>query len=101
MIKEFKHETIIITKEAFFYLKAENRKKAQCSPLSEEQLEKAWERIRYKNRGASMEKHPITDNELRISPDCFNFRFDQIKEMLTANGFTFRQDGFIEEGCYM
>lgn len=101
MIREFKHETIIITKEAFFFLTQENRKKAMCSPLSEEQLEKRWTRIRFRNRGASMEKHPIAENEIRISQDSFSFRFDRIKEMLTANGFIFRQDGFIEEGCYL
>ena len=101
MIREFKNETIIITKEAFFFLKNEDRRKAGCSIFNDEQLEKWWARMRYRNGGASNEKHPISDNEVRISKDSFNFRFEQVKEMLKANGFTFRQDGFIEEGFYM
>ena len=101
MIREFKNETIVITKEAFFFLKNENRKKSNCTLFNQEQLEQWWSRMKYRNGGASKEKHPIGENEVRISKDSFNFRLEQVKEMLMANGFTFRQDGFIEEGCYM
>ena len=100
MIREFKNETIIITKEGFFFLTQKNREKARCTPLTAEQLEARWKRIRYRNGGAGSE-HPIAENEIRISKDSFNFRFEQIKEMLKADGFDFRQDGFIQEGCYM
>lgn len=98
---KFKHETIIITKEAWCFLRNENRKKAGCVSLNEEQLEKCWARIRYRNHGANSEKYPIADNEIRIDCDSFNFRLEQVKEMLTANGYTFRQDGFIVEGIYI
>lgn len=101
MIREFKNETIIITKEGFFFLKNASRRKAGCQELSLEKLEQWWARMRYRNGGASNIKHPINDNEVRVSKDSFNFRLDEVKAMLHAEGLTFRQDGFIEEGCYM
>lgn len=99
-MREFKNETIIITKEAWCFLKNENRKKAGCAPLNEEQLEKCWGRM-YRNNGANYEQYPIADNEIRIERDSFNFRLEQVIEMLTENGYTFRQDGFIAEGIYV
>lgn len=98
-MKEFKAETIVITKEAWLFLRQENRKKAGCAPLNQEQLEKAWTRVaRFRNNGASYEEYPIADNEIRIMRGSFNFTLEQMKEKLKANGFTVRQDGFIAEG---
>ena len=101
MIKEFKNPTIIITKEAWKVLTIKNRIKAHCSQMTDEQLESRWFRMRYRNGGASDKIHPINSNEVRISKDSFNFTLDQIKEILKEYTFTYREDGFIEEGCYM
>ena len=82
-MKEFKLETIVITKEAYLFLKQENRKKAGCDPLNQEQLERVWARVsRFRNNGASYEKHPIAENEIRIMRGSFNFTLEQMKELL-------------------
>ena len=96
-MREFKNETIVITKEGWFFLKQENRKKAGCQLMTQEQLEKAFGRIQYRNDGAGKD-HPIVDNEIRISKGSFNFRLEQMKQMLKDNGFDFREDGFVIEG---
>ena len=101
MIREFKNPTLIIEKDAFLFLVNQNRLAVGCTALPPDKLEQRWTRMRHRNGGASQEKHPITENEVRISKDSFNFSLEVIKSVLPAKGFTFREDGFIEEGCYM
>lgn len=100
-MKEFKHETIIIEKKGWQFLRQQNRINAGCTPLSQEQLEKAWDRIKYRNSGANPDTHPIAENEIRISPDSFGMRWDNVKFLLKENGFKQRQDGYEIEGFYL
>ena len=98
-MKEVRLETIIISKEAWKFLRQEDRKKANCRLLTDEGLEKIWKRI-WRNFGASNETHPIGENEVRIERDTFNQRWDRVKEILKENGFEYRTDGFVVEAIY-
>ena len=98
-MKEVRLETIIISKEAWKFLRQEDRKKANCRLLTDEELEKSWKRI-WRNFGASNETHPIGEDEVRIERDTFNQRWDRVKEILKENGFEYRTDGFIQEAIY-
>ena len=87
-MKEFKHETMVITKEAWKFLRNADRVKGGYSELKDEQLEKVWSKT-----------HPIAENEIRVENDSWNtFRIEEAKQKLTENGFAYRQDGFVAEG---
>lgn len=98
-MKEVRLETIIISKEAWKFLRQEDRKKANCRLLTDEELEKCWKRI-WRNSGASNETYPIGEDEVRIERDTFNQRWDRVKEILKENGFEYRTDGFVVEAIY-
>ena len=98
---EFKHETIIIEKEGWQFLRQQNRINAGCTLLSQEQLENAWNKMKYRNNGANPNTHPISENEVRISPDSFGMRWNNVKLLLKDNGFDYREDGFVIEGFYL
>ena len=98
-MKEVRLETIIISNEAWKFLRQEDRKKANCRLLTDEELEKIWKRI-WRNFGASNETHPIGEDEVRIGRDTFNQRWDRVKEILKENGFEYRTDGFVVETIY-
>ena len=98
-MKEFKHETMVITKEAWKFLRNADRVKGGYSELKDEQLEKVWSKIYFKNGGAYSKTHPIAENEIRVENDSWNtFRIEEAKQKLTENGFAYRQDGFVAEG---
>ena len=95
-----KLETLVIKKDAYFFLKNWNRQTQGFSPLDNEQLEKFWTRLRYRNQGASNKEHPIAENEIRITKDTFGVRIEYVKAVLNKNGHTYRQDNFIQECIY-
>lgn len=99
-MREVKLETIIISKEAWKYLRNKNRITKGFAALIDEQLEKAWSKIRWRNGGASNETYPIKENEVRIERDTFSIRWDSIKDTLKDNCFDYRIDGFIQEAIY-
>ena len=98
-MREFKHETIIIEKEGWEFIKNLSRTLGGFKPLSQEQLDRIWKRDDFKN-GAG-KKYPITENEIRINPDSFGIRWDKVKALLKENGFKIRQDGYEIEGVYL
>ena len=98
-MREFKHETIIIEKEGWEFLKNLSRTSKGFKALSQEQLDKSWDRDDFKNGGGK--KYPIADNEIRIDPDSFAIRWDKVKQLLKDNGFNQRQDGYEVEGIYL
>lgn len=100
-MRKFKNETIVITKDAYFFLRNEFRVKEGYKPLNNEQLERIWSRFRSRNIGENNKTHPIAENEIRIDKDTFGFKLELAKEMLMTNGFIFRQDDFIQEGIYI
>lgn len=100
IMREFKHETIIIEKEGWEFLKNQSRTLKGFEPLSQEQLDKIWKR-EYEFRNGGGEKYPISENEIRIEPDSFALRWDKVKQLLKDNGFKQRQDGYVVEGIYL
>jgi hypothetical protein len=96
-MKEFKHETMVITKDAWKFLENNYRTSRGFSEAKDEWLEKMWNRA-FRNCGANPATHPIGENEIRIEHGSFLMRIDEIKILLTDNGFGYRQDGFIQEG---
>ena len=101
-MKEFKHETMVITKEAWKFLRNADRAKGGYSALTDEQLEKVWGKIAFRNGGAWSKTHPIAENEIRVENDTWNtFRIEEAKQKLTENGFDYRQDGFVAEGIIL
>jgi hypothetical protein len=94
-MKEYKVETIVVERDGWEFLKNKSRTDKGFSPLTKEQLDRSWERDDFKNGGGK--KYPIADNEIRISYSSFNIRWDTIKDLLTENGFKWRQDGFCFE----
>lgn len=99
-MREVKLETIIISKEAWKFLRNKNRTMQGFTALTDEQLGKAWSEIRFRNDGASYETYPIKENEVRIEKDTFSIRWDNIKDMLKDNGFDYRTDGFVLNAIY-
>lgn len=99
-MREVKLETIIISKEAWKFLRNKNRTMQGFTALNDEQLEKSWNRIRLKNLGANTKTYPIEENEIRIDRDCVSIRFELVKSILNNEGFSYREDGFIQEAIY-
>lgn len=99
-MKEVKLETIIINKEAWKFLRNKNRTTQGFIALTDEQLEKAWNKMRFRNQSASNQTYPINENEVRLTRDSFSLRWDNIKDMLNDEGFGYREDGFVQEAIY-
>ena len=101
-MKAFAHETIIINKEAWKFMWNFERQKGGFKPLTEEQLDKLWQRIQdFRNKGANPKTHPIKSNEIRIDKDSFDFKWDNVKQIIIDNGFEYRKDGFVAEGTHI
>jgi hypothetical protein len=96
-MREFNHETIIITKEAWKFLENYYRISRGFSEAKGEWLEKNWAR-KFRNGGANPKTHPIAENEVRIEHGDFLMKIEEIKSVLKDTGFEYRQDGFIQEG---
>lgn len=103
----YTHETIIITKEAWKFLRNLNRKIGGFRPVTDEMHEREWQYVTHnnnRNRGANPVSHPIADNEIRIHPGYFgSIAWDDVKEMLADDGFAdggfgYRQDGYVIKG---
>ncbi len=101
-MKTFKHETIIINKETWKFMRNLERRRGGFKLLNEEQLEKLWLKLKdFRNQGANPKTHPIDKNEIRVDKDSFNMKWDYVKQIIIDNGFEYRQDGFVVEGMYM
>ena len=95
-MKQFKSETIIISKQAWFFLQNHQRLSRGGKAASESFLERAWNVVN-RNDGANPATHPINENEIRIDKDNFG-KLETVKSVLTEKGFGYRQDGFVVEG---
>lgn len=95
-----KLETMIITKDAWVFLKQQQRKKLNCTPISNERIEEQFNRIkkrRLDNQGASNEDYPLSENEIRITNSSFCFNLKDVKTLLEMFGYEYRADGFVQE----
>jgi hypothetical protein len=101
LMKEYRHETIIIDRKGWEFLRNTNRTLQGFKALSQEQLDKVWNSNRYRNNGANPKTHPIAENEIRICPDSFSIKWDKVKKLLNDNGFKQRQDGYEIDGIYL
>lgn len=100
-MREVKHETIIIEKEGWEFLKNQTLVMRGFKPRTQEQLDKEWNRIDrngFRNDGANLKTHPIEENEIRVDPDEFSIGWDKIKQLIKDNGIKYRQDGYEVEG---
>lgn len=97
-MKKFESNTIIINKETWKFLRNYDRTSQGFSELSEESLERIWGKILFRNGGANSKIHPIADEEIRINRDTFTVPWSAIGEFIADNGFTYREDGFVEVG---
>ena len=77
-MKEFKHETIIITKEAWKFLQNHYRLSRGFSKMKDEWLESMWKKA-FKNGGANPKTHPVSKNEIRIEHGSFLMKIDDIQ----------------------
>lgn len=100
-MREVKLETLVITKEAWKFLRKYSCTSRGFKEPTDEQLEKTWNRMDFKNGGAYSKTYPIAENEIRIESDSFAIRWEKVKELLAENGFGFRSDGFIQEAMYI
>lgn len=100
MARNFKHETIILTKEVWVMAKNFDRTQRGYKPLSESFVERIWNQC-FRNGGANPATHPIAENEIRVDRDTFYLDLEQIKAMIYNAGFSWREDGFIQEGIYV
>lgn len=94
----YTHETIIITKEAWKFLRILNRKIGNFRPVTDEMHERTWLNLN-RNYCANPASHPIEDNEVRIYPGYFDkIAWGEVKSMLIDGGFGYRDDGFRAKG---
>ena len=101
-MKQYQHETIIIAQDAWKFMWNFERERHGFKAISDEQLNKIWAKISdFRNGGANPKTHPISENEIRITKDTFNLRWDEVKEIIMNSNFSHRQDGFVAEGAYM
>lgn len=96
-MKEFKHETVVTTRQGWEHLEKCYREKVGCKIPSPEFLERSWKRA-FRNLGANPATHPIEENEIRVEHGSFCMTIEEIKSALTRGKFDFRQDGFVAEG---
>ena len=96
-MKEFKHETIITTREGWEHLEKCYREKVGCKMPSPEFLERSW-KMAFRNLGANPATLPIAENEIRVEHGSFCMAIEEIKNFLENGGFEYRQDGFVAEG---
>lgn len=95
--------TLIITKEGWKLIRILSSKR-NCERYgisykqpTDEQFEKEWSKISFKNGGASNKEYPISDNEFRYRPSGFGYSIDTVKKLLDEKGLTYREDSFIAE----
>lgn len=100
-MKKFEHETIIITKNAWKFMRNFERELHGFNPISNEQLDKIWGKITLRNGGANPKDFPIAENEIRVDKDTFNCKWENVKVTLSESGFDYRKDGFTETGTYL
>lgn len=92
MVRTFKHDSLLVNKESYCYIKQYNRKRRGYGPLSEESLDRLWKRIHCKEQNETL---------ARIDKDTFSISMEQVKELLTSAGLTYIDDGKKVEGFYL
>lgn len=97
-MKTFKHETIIVKKDGWKFLRNLDRVSRGFTALSNDSLDKIWDRTTVKNGGANPKEYPINDDEIRIDPDMFGIPWDDVKKSCYLNDLEWRRDGFLLEG---
>ncbi len=96
-------KTLIITKEGWKAVRIFCGQKTckaygrQYKQPTDEQFDREWDRMQFRNGGASNKEHPIADDEFRYRPSGFGYKIETIKKLLDSKGLTYREDGFIAE----
>lgn len=92
--KEKTSKTIYVGKEAYFYLNGIMREQRGRKPLSEEAMEKMWNRLNKNEKGL----REVYDGSFGGGDGTYNGRWwswsvDTIKEMLDEKGFAYEEGG--------
>ena len=69
-MREFKHETVIITKDAWKFLQDYDRESRGYQKVNPEWLERCWQRA-FRNEGANPQTHPIAAEEIAYTKIAF------------------------------
>lgn len=97
-MKEKTRNTLIISKEAYFFLEDESRKQRGCKPLGDEQKERIYRRYVRKTPDGRM---IVNDDSLGGGDGTYNGKWwswsvDDLKRMLDEKGFSY-EDGETEK----
>lgn len=92
MARTFEHDSLLINKEAHFYLRQYNRARKGYAPNSEGFLEREWKKIPCKEQNQTLE---------RIDVDTFGISIEGVKKLLTDAGLTYIDDGKKIIGTYL
>ena len=96
-------KTIWIGKKAYFYLDAEERKQRGCKPLTKEQTNSHWKRIknspRFKNGQYRVENGSFGGGDGTYNGRWWEWSVDTVCTMLDEGGFKYRVGKTIDEEC--
>lgn len=92
-MKEKTRNTLIISKEAYFFLEDESRKQRGCKPLNDVQVERFYQRYCRKTPDGRM---IVNDDSLGGGDGTYNGKWwswscEELKRMLDENGFSYEE----------
>ena len=92
--------TIWVGKKAYFFLNRESRKQRGCKPLSKEQEEKLWRKIKnlskFKNGQYQIDDDSFGGGDGTYNGKWWDWSLDDIIGMLERNGFKYRAGKKVE-----
>lgn len=95
-----KSRTIWIGKKAYFFLNREGRKQRGCKPLSKEQEEKIWRRIKnlskFRNGQYKIDDGSFGGGDGTYDGKWWDWSLDYIMKLLDENGFSYRKGRTVE-----
>lgn len=100
-----KAKTLVMTKAGWKvvheFISSENRKAFGLPQRksSDEELERLWAKMKFRNLGAPQKEYPISDDEWRYAVSDYGYSIKRIKAILDENSLSYRQDGFCLEYC--
>lgn len=87
--RKFSHDSFLINKDGYFFLRNFSRKERGFEPLTIDKLEKIWDRLSKESE------------QYRVTVDSFSKSVIELKDLLDDAGFTYIEDGKKVEGFYL
>ena len=85
-------ETILVNRDAYFYLRDIQRTQRGLEPLTDQQKEKHWNRVEKENGMRKLYDHSMGGGDGTYDGKWTSWDVATLKQMLTDAGFTY-QDG--------